>query len=99
MRRHPEIGFVDATIVAMAEQLKIQTIATTDRRHNHHIDVRAVGQDEVHDTGQRIVVSAAPRIDRAAGVGNLAPRKCLVHDVPCVDRQLGEKTRRSHPLA
>ena len=33
MRRHPEIGFVDATIVAVAERLKIEVIATTDRRH------------------------------------------------------------------
>ena len=33
MRRYPEIGFVDATVVAMAERLKIVTIATTDRRH------------------------------------------------------------------
>ena len=33
MRRYPDIGFVDASIVAMAERLKIETIATTDRRH------------------------------------------------------------------
>ena len=33
MRRYPVIGFVDATIVAMAERLKIEMIATTDRRH------------------------------------------------------------------
>jgi predicted nucleic acid-binding protein len=33
MRRYPDIGFVDATIVAMAERLRIETIATTDRRH------------------------------------------------------------------
>ena len=33
MRRYPVVGFVDATIVAMAERLKIETIATTDRRH------------------------------------------------------------------
>ena len=33
MRRYPEIGLVDASIVAMAERLKIETIATTDRRH------------------------------------------------------------------
>ena len=33
MRRYPAIGFVDATIVAMAERLKIESIATTDRRH------------------------------------------------------------------
>jgi predicted nucleic acid-binding protein len=33
LRRYPEIGFADATIVAIAERLKIDTIATTDRRH------------------------------------------------------------------
>ena len=33
MRRYPEIGFVDASIVAIAERLKIESIATTDRRH------------------------------------------------------------------
>ena len=33
MRRYPEIGFVDASIAAMAERLQIETIATTDRRH------------------------------------------------------------------
>ena len=33
MRHSPQLGFVDATIVVMAERLKIQSIATTDRRH------------------------------------------------------------------
>jgi predicted nucleic acid-binding protein len=33
MRRYPEIGFVDASMVAIAERLKIEAIATTDRRH------------------------------------------------------------------
>ena len=33
MRKYPEIGFADASIVAMAERLKIASIATTDRRH------------------------------------------------------------------
>ena len=33
MRGYPALGFVDASIVAMAERLKIETIATTDRRH------------------------------------------------------------------
>jgi predicted nucleic acid-binding protein len=33
MRRYPEIGFVDASIAAIAERLKIEAIATTDRRH------------------------------------------------------------------
>ena len=30
---YADIGFVDATVVAMAERLKLKTIATTDRRH------------------------------------------------------------------
>lgn len=33
MTRFPDIGFVDATVVAMAERLRLTTIATTDRRH------------------------------------------------------------------
>jgi uncharacterized protein len=33
MRRYPDLGFVDASIVAIAERLKIRSIATTDRRH------------------------------------------------------------------
>lgn len=31
--RYPEIGLVDATVVALAERLKQSRIATTDRRH------------------------------------------------------------------
>lgn len=31
--RYPQIGFVDATVVAIAERLKLTRIATTDRRH------------------------------------------------------------------
>jgi predicted nucleic acid-binding protein len=33
MAAYPEIGFVDASIVAVAERLKISTLATIDRRH------------------------------------------------------------------
>jgi predicted nucleic acid-binding protein len=33
LERYPEIGFVDASVVAMAERLKLRRIATTDRRH------------------------------------------------------------------
>ncbi len=33
MSKYPEIGFVDASVVAIAERLFIDTIATTDRRH------------------------------------------------------------------
>jgi predicted nucleic acid-binding protein len=41
MRRYPDIGFVDATIVAMAERLKIESIATTDRRHFSMMMIRS----------------------------------------------------------
>jgi predicted nucleic acid-binding protein len=30
---YPEIGFVDASLVAIAERLRLRTLATTDRRH------------------------------------------------------------------
>ena len=33
MAKYRELGFVDSTIVAMAERLSLTTIATTDRRH------------------------------------------------------------------
>jgi predicted nucleic acid-binding protein len=33
LKRYPDIGFVDASVVAIAERLKLLTIATTDRRH------------------------------------------------------------------
>ena len=33
MREYDEIGFVDASIVAIAERLALTTVATTDRRH------------------------------------------------------------------
>lgn len=33
MTTYPDIGFVDATVAAMAERLKLPAIVTTDRRH------------------------------------------------------------------
>jgi predicted nucleic acid-binding protein len=33
MERYQDIGFVDASVVAIAERLRLRTIATTDRRH------------------------------------------------------------------
>lgn len=33
LRQYDDIGFVDASLVAIAERLRIVTIATTDRRH------------------------------------------------------------------
>ena len=33
MERYDWLGFVDATVVAVAERLKMRAVATTDRRH------------------------------------------------------------------
>ncbi len=33
MAKYSDIGFVDASVVAIAERLRLRTIATTDRRH------------------------------------------------------------------
>ena len=33
LQKYPQIGFVDASVVAIAERLGVRTIATTDRRH------------------------------------------------------------------
>lgn len=33
LERYPEIGLVDASVVAVAERLRLRVIATTDRRH------------------------------------------------------------------
>jgi len=33
MAQYPDIGFVDASVVVIAERLRLRTIATTDRRH------------------------------------------------------------------
>jgi len=33
MAKYPAMGFVDASVVAIAERLMIETIATADRRH------------------------------------------------------------------
>ncbi len=42
MMEYPDIGFVDATLVALAERLKVSKIATTDRRHFAAIQPRHV---------------------------------------------------------
>jgi uncharacterized protein len=31
--RYPDLGFVDCTVIAMAERLRLAAIVTTDRRH------------------------------------------------------------------
>ena len=33
MEAYGELGFVDTTVIAIAERLKADSIATTDRRH------------------------------------------------------------------
>jgi hypothetical protein len=33
MNKYPEIGFVDASVAAVAERLRLASIVTTDRRH------------------------------------------------------------------
>jgi predicted nucleic acid-binding protein len=33
LQNYPQIGFVDASVVAVAERLRLRVIATTDRRH------------------------------------------------------------------
>jgi predicted nucleic acid-binding protein len=33
LAKYPDLGFVDSSVVAIAERLMIDTIATTDRRH------------------------------------------------------------------
>jgi predicted nucleic acid-binding protein len=44
MAQHPELGFTDCTVVAMAERLGLMTIATTDRRHFSLVRPRHVKQ-------------------------------------------------------
>src|SRR5262249_52020652 len=38
LRKYPDVGFVDATVVAIAERLKLHELATTDRRHFSQIE-------------------------------------------------------------
>lgn len=33
LQQYPDLGLVDASVVAMAERLRMKSIATTDRRH------------------------------------------------------------------
>jgi predicted nucleic acid-binding protein len=47
LERHPEIGFVDASIVAMAERLGTMGVATTDRRHFGSVRPRHVAALEL----------------------------------------------------
>lgn len=44
MSKYPDIGFVDASVVAIAERLLIDTIATTDRRHFSQVRPSHVGR-------------------------------------------------------
>ena len=47
MEKYPAIGFVDASVVAIAERLRLSTIATTDRRHFGLIRPRHVAAFEL----------------------------------------------------
>jgi predicted nucleic acid-binding protein len=47
LERYPEIGFVDASVVAMAERLKVSRIATTDRRDFGRVRPRHVDMFEL----------------------------------------------------
>lgn len=47
LERYPDIGFVDASVVAMAERLKVVRIATTDRRHFGRVKPRHVDAFEL----------------------------------------------------
>lgn len=47
MRRYPMLGLVDASIVAIAERLKIRAVATTDRRHFSAVSPKHVKQFEL----------------------------------------------------
>ena len=41
MQRFPDLGFVDASVVAVAERLKVGSIATTDRQALRHCRAEA----------------------------------------------------------
>jgi uncharacterized protein len=42
MGRYPDLGFVDLSMVAMAERLRVTTLATTDRRHLSRVTPRHI---------------------------------------------------------
>jgi predicted nucleic acid-binding protein len=44
---YPQIGFVDASVVAVAERLRVKVVATTDRRHFSAVRARHVGALEL----------------------------------------------------
>lgn len=54
MTTYPDVGFVDATVVAMAERLKLSAIVTTDRRHFAPVRPR-------HRTAFDLLPASAPR--------------------------------------
>lgn len=39
---YPQLGFVDASILAVMERLRVRVLATTDRRHFAHVRPRHV---------------------------------------------------------
>jgi predicted nucleic acid-binding protein len=42
LEEYPQIGFVDASILAMMERLRLHVLATTDRRHFARVRLRHV---------------------------------------------------------
>jgi predicted nucleic acid-binding protein len=48
MQKYPDIGFVDASVAAIAERLRLPSIATTDRRHFATIRPRHRRAFELH---------------------------------------------------
>lgn len=47
MEKRPELGFVDASIVAIAERLNVGALATTDRRHFSGVAPRHIRRFEL----------------------------------------------------
>jgi uncharacterized protein len=44
---YPHIGFVDASVVAVTERLRVRVVATTDRRHFGAVRPRRVAALEL----------------------------------------------------
>ena len=47
LETYPFLGFVDASVVAIAERLKLPTLVTTDRRDFARVQPRHVGAFEL----------------------------------------------------
>lgn len=87
MQKYPAIGFVDATVVAVAERLRAETIATTDRR-----DFSWSGRRTSIDSGSR---RSASRFDPNDGLRSQARRASRNALTACVvvGRSRNEQSR------